>query len=135
VEYAIPLQAVAKRTFSEVVPNWKKELSVKEAIPKLIHLECLGDFHSHPQFGSNKGTVGLSDVDKESMDETAIEIVAAINTSKHRTSWRATNGELAGSICNYNIRLAGYYKKKAGKLSSWKVCPYAVGCDNAFIDE
>ena len=133
VEYAIPLQAVAKRTFSEVVPNWKKELKVKEAVPKLMHLECVGDFHSHPQFGSTKGTVELSADDKQSMESTAIEIVAAINTSKRRTSWRTVNGELAGSICNYRIRLAGYYKKKDGEIKQLDiVCPYAVGCDNAF---
>lgn len=134
VEYAIPLQAVAKRTFSEVVPNWKKELKLKEAIPKLVHLDCVGDFHSHPQFGNKTGTAVLSEVDKQSMEDTAIEIVAAINTSKHRSSWKATNGELAGSICNYNIRLAGFYKKtKDGPIKQLDIiCPYAVGCDNAF---
>lgn len=134
MEYAIPLQAVAKRTFNEVEPNWKKKLNVKEAIPKLMHLECLGDFHSHPQFGSKKGVAELSDIDKQSVEDTAIEIVAAINTSKHKTSWKATNGEIAGSICNYNIRLAGYYKrKKDGEVVQLDIlCPYAVGCDNAF---
>jgi proteasome lid subunit RPN8/RPN11 len=131
VEHAIPLQAIAKRTYSEVVPNWKKELKLKEAIPKLMHLECLGDFHSHPQFGDKKGKAVLSKTDKESMEDCAIEIIAAINASKHKSSWKATNGELTGSICDYNFRLAGFYKDGGIKQLDI-VCPYAVGCDNAF---
>ncbi len=136
VEYAIPLQAVAKRTYSEVAPNLEKELKLKEAIPKLMHLGCLGDFHSHPQFGDKKGVAELSDVDKESMEETAIEIVTAINNSKHRLGWKAANGELSGSLCNYNLRLAGFYKKKNGGLIKQLdiVCPYVVGCFNAFSE-
>jgi hypothetical protein len=51
----------------------------------LVHLDCLGDFHSHPQFGDKKGRAILSKTDKESMEDTAIEIIAAINTSKHRS--------------------------------------------------
>lgn len=134
VEYAVPFQAVAKRTYSEVWPHSKKKNKIEEAIPQLMHLEYVGDFHSHPQFGDKKGFAELSEVDKESMEDTAIEIVAAINTSKHRTSWKITNGELAGCICDYNIRLAGFYKKNnGGPIKQLDiVCPYAVGCDNAF---
>jgi proteasome lid subunit RPN8/RPN11 len=134
VEYAIPLHAVTKRTYSEVVPNLKKELKLKEAIPKLMHLDTIGDFHSHPQFGDKKGFAALSDVDKESMDKTEIEIVAAINESKRRVDWKIVNGEVAGSICDYNFRLAGFYKKNNGGLIKQLdiVCPYAVGFNNAF---
>lgn len=136
VEYAVPFQAVAKRTYSEVWPHPKKMIKIEEAIPKLMHLEYLGDFHSHPQFGDKKGFAQLSETDKVSMEETNIEIVAAINTSKHRTGWRITNGELAGCVCDYNIRLAGFYKKNKGGLIKKLdiVCPYAVGCDSAFIE-
>ena len=133
VEHAIPLQAITKRTFREVSPNWKKTIKLKEAIPRLMHLEHIGDFHSHTQWGDVKGLAELSDADKQSMESTNIEIVAAINNCKHRTSWKITNGELAGSICDYNIRLVGFYKKKDDVIKQLDiVCPYAVGCDAAF---
>lgn len=132
VEHAIPFQAVAKRTFSEVVPNLKKELKIKETIPKLVHLERLGDFHSHPQFKDKKGVAELSEVDKQSIEETEIEIVVAINTSKRSLDWKVSKGELSGSICDYNVRIAGFYKSKDGKIKKLDVvCPYAVGFDRA----
>ena len=133
VEHAIPLQAVAERTFSMVRANWKKEMKVKEAIPKLMHLDCLGYFHSHPQWGEIKGTAELSQADKESMDAKDIEIVVAINNKKYHKAWKAKNGELFGSICDYSMRLAGFYKRVNGQVKQLDlVCPYAVGCDNAF---
>lgn len=89
VEHAIPFQAIAKRTFSEVWPNLRKELKVNEAIPKLVHLQKLGYFHSHPQFGQKKGGTVLSEADEESMLETEIEIVVAINEGTRKDLWRA----------------------------------------------
>ena len=50
----------------------KKELKLKNAIPKLMHLEAIGDFHSHAQFGNKKGFAELSEQDRKSMDETEI---------------------------------------------------------------
>jgi len=136
VEHAIPFQTVAKRTFSEVRSNWRKELKVNEALPKLVHLQKLGYFHSHPQFGNNKGITGLSESDEKSMLETEIEIVVAINEAKQRSWWKESRNELAGSLSDYSIRLAGYYKhSKDGKISKHRiVCPYAVGFDQAFCE-
>jgi len=133
VEHAIPFQT-AKRTFSEVTPNWRKELRVNEAIPKLVHLQKLGYFHSHPQFGGKRGDTGLSETDENSMLETEIEIVVAINKGTRKSYWGESRDELAGSVPGYNIRLAGYYKAaKKGEITKRRiVCPYAVGFDNAF---
>jgi len=133
VEHAIPFQAVAKRTFSEVKPNWRKELKVNEAIPQLMHLQKLGYFHSHPQFGDKRGRTSLSKADKESMQETEIEIVVAINEAKRSSWWTESGKELSGTLNGYKIRFAGFYKKKDGKIKKYRiVCPYAVGFDIAF---
>ena len=97
VEHAIPFQAVSKRTFTEVKPNWRKNLKVNEIIPQIVHLEKLAYFHSHPQFGENRRTPSLSKCDKESIEETEIEIVAAINEAKRENWWRESRKELHAS--------------------------------------
>lgn len=133
VELAIPFQS-AERTFSEVSPNLKREKKINEIIPKLIALEKIGYFHSHPQFGETKGTTTLSDADKSSMINTEIEIVAAINKSARNAWWRESNKELIGCLSGFNIKLAGYYKKKDTIQKHRIVCPYAVGFDQAFCN-
>lgn len=135
IDYAIPFQAVAKRTFTEVKPNWRKELKVDELIPQLIHLEKLGYFHSHPQFGDKRGTPSLSKPDRESMQETEIEVVMAIIAGKRRAWWRPSGKELSGTLEGYNIRIAGFRKMENGKIEKCRItCPYAVGFDWAFYD-
>lgn len=132
VEYAIPFQS-ARRTPSEVVPNWRRELKVIETLPKLIHLRKLGYFHSHPQWGTSRGIAKLSEPDKEYMREGEMEIVVAINDRKRRVPWQS-NMRLFGTIGRYYIVIAGFYKRKEdSRIKQYRIlCPYAVGFDYAF---
>ncbi len=133
VELAIPFQS-AERTFSEVRPNLKREKKINEMIPKLIAIEKIGYFHSHPQFGDVKGITALSYTDKSSMIETEIEIVVAINKSARNVWWRESNKELIGGLGGFSIKLAGYYREKDTIHKHRIVCPYAVGFDQAFCN-
>ena len=132
VEYAIPFQS-AKRTPSEVVPNWRRELKVIEMLPKLIHLEKLGYYHSHPQWGRSRGLPELSETDEEYMREGEVEIVIAINDSKRTSPWRSKK-RLFGTIGKYHITIAGFYRRKRDmRIAEYRIlCPYAVGFDYAF---
>ncbi|MDH5482994.1 MAG: Mov34/MPN/PAD-1 family protein [Candidatus Bathyarchaeota archaeon] len=132
-EYAIPFQA-AERKFSEVTPNWRRELKVIEVLPKLVHLQKLGYFHSHPQFGNKRGTTELSEFDKDFMQEGETEIVVAINDARKTLPWTESKTGLSGTLGKYRITIAGFYKrKKDGKIVRYRVlCPYAVGFDYAF---
>jgi len=133
VEYAIPFQA-AERKFVEVTPNWRRELKVIEILPKLIHLQKLGYFHSHPQFGNKRGVASLSEADKDYMQGGEAEIVVAINDAKKSLRWRESKNGLSGALGKYNIVIAGFYKrKKDGRIMNYRVlCPYGVGFDYAF---
>lgn len=131
VEYATPFQA-AKRKFAEVKPNWRRELKVTEVLPKLVHLEKIGYFHSHPQFGESKGLPELSDQDKKYMQPGETEIVVAINNSKKSALWSETKKGLCGTLGKYNIAIAGFYKRKDNEIMNFRiVCPYATGFDLA----
>jgi proteasome lid subunit RPN8/RPN11 len=133
VEYAVPFQA-AERKFSEVTPNWRRELKVMEVLPSLVHLQKLGYFHSHPQFGEKKGKPKLSEPDVEYMKKGDTEIVVAINNSRKSFPWSETKNGLSGTIGKYHIVIAGFYKReKDERIMHYRiVCPYAVGFDFAF---
>ena len=133
LEFAIPFQS-AERKPSEVVPNWRRELKVIEVLPKLVQLQKLGYFHSHPQWGKIRGTSELSDPDKNYISEGDVEIVVAINDAERSVSWRQSGNRLSGSIGKYNITIAGYYKrKKDDRIMRYRIlCPYAIGFDYTF---
>ena len=136
VEYAIPFQA-AERQFAEVKPNWRRELKVTEVLPKIVHLEKIGYFHSHPQWGKLHGLAELSQKDKEYMESGEIELVVAINDSKKSTLWGETKKGLCGTLGKYKIAIAGFYKReKDGQIANFRlVCPYATGFDLALCDK
>jgi len=133
VEYAIPFQSAENKP-SEVVPNWRRELRVIELLPKLIHLEKLGYFHSHPQWGDTRGVAKLSGRDRDYIGKGEIEIVVAINDSKRMTTWRESKMRLLGTLGRYRIVIAGFYKRtKDNKIVQYRIlCPHAVGFDYTF---
>ena len=133
VEYAIPFQS-ARRTPSEVEPNWRRELKVLEVLPELVQLEKLGYFHSHPQWGKSKGIAKLSEEDVEFLEEGELDLVVAINDAERRMNWGESEGRLYGTLGKYRIDISGFYKRRYdGKTMQYRIiCPYAVGFDNAF---
>ena len=134
VEYAIPFQS-ARRKPSEVEPNWRRELKVLEVLPELVQLEKLGYFHSHPQWGKNKGRAELSEEDIDAMEEGDLEFVISINDANRRIKWRESKEErLFGTLGNYLINIAGFYIRESdSEIMQYRIiCPYAVGFDKAF---
>lgn len=107
---------------------------MKAVLPKLVHLQSLGTFHSHPQWGKTRGIPKLSDADKNYLEEGDLELVIAINDEKKSCSWAETNDGIAGTVGDYHIVIAGFYKRvKDLKIANYRiVCPYAVGFDYAF---
>jgi proteasome lid subunit RPN8/RPN11 len=134
VEYTIPYLS-AKRTPSDVEPNFKREAECVLLLPRLSHLEHVGFFHSHTQWGRSRARPEPSVEDLESMIEGQVEIILAINKSKKQKAWRNTaKGYLSGSIGDYDFDLASYYfhpQKKVWQQVPIK-CPYAVGIEQAF---
>ncbi len=132
VEYAIPLQS-AKRRLNEVESNWRRETQVLDVIPELIQFEKLGYYHSHPQWGDQKGAAELSETDIDSMNEEEIELVVALNTADTSVWWEEKGLGIRGTIGEYMVEIAGYYLETPNKLVPTQlVCPYAIGFDQAF---
>jgi len=135
VEYAIPYQT-AERKPGQVEMSWKRESRIREILPKICQLEHVGYFHSHTQWGEKKGETKLSEIDKRDMEPMQIEIVIAINEAKKRITWNTSSSgkELYGTISNYYLKLAGYYKE-GRKIKQCKIlCPYVLGFDLTFME-
>jgi len=62
------------------------------------------------------------------MMETEIEIIVAINDKKRTEPWKTVREELHGTIGNYQIQIAGYYKYKGGDIQKLPMyCTFATG--------
>lgn len=132
VDYVLPYQT-AKRKFTEVEPNWKRESRVQEILPQLLHMKHVGYFHSHTQLGGSRASAGLSEEDVASIIPTQIEIIVAINDSKKKVQWYSTAKELCGTIGSYHLRIGCHYKTKNKTIKHYPLqCPYVLGFDVTF---
>jgi proteasome lid subunit RPN8/RPN11 len=133
VEYAIPFQS-AKRKKGSVEANVRRDTMCKELLPELSHLEQLGYYHSHTQYGGARAGTEPSKEDLQSMVEGSIDIILAVNKTKRRKEWTMdSRGVLSGTIGEFMFAFAAYHYHSQ-KLE-WKrvriVCPYAVGFNRA----
>ena len=134
VEYSFPYQ-LAERSYSQVIILTKRESRVKEILPKITQLNYVGEYHSHTQRGGKKATAKLSDEDEEAIEKCMIEIVVAVNEAKRKTVWSQDRKGmmLLGTIGDYHLTLACYYKKKDGTIIQCPLlCPYILGFDLTF---
>ena len=71
------------------------------------------------------------------MEPTQIEVIVAINDAKKRITWNTSSSgkELYGTIGQYYLKLACYYKANNGKIRQCKImCPYVLGFDLTFTE-
>jgi proteasome lid subunit RPN8/RPN11 len=127
VELAIPTQ-VAERKFSTVEPDWNRLAQSKKILSQHTIYSHLGYFHSHPQFGKRRYGTTQSNKDIESMGNSELEIIVAINDRLRSQRWKTVQKELRGSAENYSIRIAAYYKDSNGQIAKYPIhCPFATG--------
>jgi proteasome lid subunit RPN8/RPN11 len=127
VDFVVPYQS-AKRKFQEVHMDWQRSLRVAEAVRATSRWELVGDYHSHPMYGSKKATTRLSKTDVQDFRPAGTSIIVAINDAHRAQRWRYVEGGLiAGSINGYSLRMATYHKGEETITRVPLVCPYAVG--------
>jgi proteasome lid subunit RPN8/RPN11 len=127
VDFVVPYQT-ANRKFREVHVDLMRSQRVEEAVRNTSRWECVGDYHSHPMYGTVRTTTTLSKVDKSFFKEGHVAIVVAINDSVRQQRWSyVQGGGVSGSINGYNIRIAGYHKANETIERAPIHCPYAIG--------
>lgn len=127
VDFVVPYQT-ANRKFREVHVDLMRSQRVAEAVRSTSRWECVGDYHSHPMYGTIRATTTLSKVDRSFFKDGNVAIVVAINDSARQQRWNyVQGGGVSGSINGYNIRIAGYHKSNGTIERAPIHCPYAIG--------
>jgi proteasome lid subunit RPN8/RPN11 len=127
VDFVVPYQT-ANRKFREVHVDLMRSQRVEEAVRSTSRWECVGDYHSHPMYGTVRATTTLSKVDKSFFKEGHVAIVVAINDSVRQQRWNyVQGGGVSGSINGYNIRIDGFHKGNGVIERAPIHCPYAIG--------
>jgi len=140
VQHAVSYQT-AKRSRYAVEPNPKRSYRIDQFLKTLGHLGHIGNFHSHPETPVNGKQVNhnLSEVDKNSADLNALEMLVVIDRDnvsrpwRHLTGRRLPRGSLLGSIRPYSLRISGWFAEKGGEQKVFRRCevhsPFATGID------
>lgn len=127
IELTIPTQ-VAERKFSTVEPDWKRLAQSKKIMSQHTAYSHLGYFHSHPQFGKKRYDTKQSEKDIDSMENSELEIIIAINNKLRSQRWNIVRKELRGSVGDYSIRIAAYYRNNDGEIIKYPIsCSFATG--------
>jgi len=75
--------------------------------------KIIGDFHSHTQFGENKGGFQPSKEDIDEMKNGQVYFIVEINTKSKARGWDYNlNGTMSGTVGNYFLKLAAWYRNE-----------------------
>lgn len=104
------VQLAKKRRNSEIEQSKLSENNMKGCFLQYPTLyRVIGDFHSHPEWGSHKREAGLSEADIADMLKTGYSLGIVIKISsinKERILWqRASGGGIKGSLGKYKFHL------------------------------
>lgn len=138
VEYAIPYQTAA-RGHTMVTPHGLRDRRVRSCLGQLCNYELLGTFHSHPAWGRLRAMAKPSKWDADMMTPGDLDIIVAVNDAHDHHGFRS--GErgrvLTGTVSDFELKLAAYYKPPIVDLSSKTDvhrtlirCPYALGFES-----
>lgn len=92
--------------------------------------KIIGDFHSHTQFGNNKGGFIPSKEDIEEMKNGGVYCIIEINRKNKTQIWDYNrDGTMSGTVGDYFIKIAAWYRNERnlrpqlGTIS----CPFGLG--------
>ncbi len=125
VEHAFSFQT-ADRKPKGVVSLDRSHRKIEPIIAKFERLQIIGDFHSHTQFGVDKGLPKPSPEDIKSMSRNHIYLIIAINNVRKTMEWAENrDGTISGSASKFFFKIAAYYLTGNNSLRKAKIhCPF-----------
>ena len=128
VEHAFSYQTAQRRPkgVSSIDTSHKK---IEPILSRLDRIRIIGDFHSHTQFGENKGLPTPSEEDLVSMKAGQIYLIIAINNNEKTLEW-AENRDctVSGSVGDFFFKIAAFYFDAKSSVRKAKVhCPFPPG--------
>lgn len=137
VEYAVAYQT-AERGHKQVVPHGGRDRRVRTCLAALTNYEQLGTFHSHPAWGNCRALARPSLLDANSLDEGELDLIVAVNDAHRRRRFHYVEEgrALEGTVCDFSIKIAGFYKPPLGDTRVRRVpirCPHAIGFESELM--
>ena len=125
IEHAFSFQT-ADRKPKGVVSFDKSHKKILPILERLDRLKIVGDFHSHTQFGPNKGLTLPSQEDISSMGPDLVYLIIAINNNRKTMTWSENrDGTISGSASDFFFKIAAYYLSGPSSLRKAKIhCPF-----------
>ncbi len=125
VEHAFSFQT-ADRKPKGVVSLDRSHKKIEPIIDRLDRLEIVGDFHSHTQFGLDKGLPSPSQEDIDGMSPSHIYLIIAINNNRKTMAWAENrDGTISGSVSSFFFKIAAYYLSGGSIVRKAKIhCPF-----------
>lgn len=128
VEHAFSVQT-ANRRHKGVVFNKKNHKKIEPILARFNKLQKIGDFHSHTQFGSNKGLPIPSSEDIKEMMPGHIYLIVAINNNEKTMPWGENrDGTISGSIGDFFFKISAHFLNGLNAVKRAKIhCPFPPG--------
>lgn len=125
VEHAFSFQT-ADRKPKGVVSLDRSHKKIEPIIKRLDRLQIVGDFHSHTQFGLEKGLPSPSQEDIDGMSPSHIYLIIAINNNRKTMVWAENrDGTVSGSVSSFFFKIAAYYLSGRSSVRKAKIhCPF-----------
>ena len=124
IEHAFSFQT-ADRKPKGVVSLDRSHKKIEPIIKRLDRLQIVGDFHSHTQFGLEKGLPLPSDEDINGMSPNHIYLIVAINNNRKTMDWAENrDGTISGSVDKFFFKIAAYYMTSSTVKKARIHCPF-----------
>jgi proteasome lid subunit RPN8/RPN11 len=128
IEHAFSFQTASRKPRGVTSHN-RSHKKIQPVLDRFDRLEIIGDFHSHTQFGKNRGLPKPSAEDVNGMKADHIYLITAINNSRKTVDW-AENADstISGSIGNVFYKISAYYMSGVSSVRKAKIyCPFPPG--------
>ena len=128
VEHAFSLQT-ASRKLKGVKSHDRSHKQIEPILARLDRLQIIGDFHSHTQFGMNKGLPHPSKEDIDGMTPEQIYLIVAINNNRKTMPWAENrDSTISGSVDNFFFKISAYFINGSAYVRKAKIhCPFPPG--------
>lgn len=128
IEHAFSFQT-ASRKLKGVSSKDRRHKQIEPILARLDRLQIIGDFHSHTQFGTNKGLPHPSQEDVDGMTLEHIYLIVAINNNRKTMHWAENrDSTISGSVDNFFFKISAYFLNGSSSVRKAKIhCPFPPG--------
>ena len=128
VEHAFSLQTASRKPKGVKSPD-RSHKQIEPILARLGRLQIIGDFHSHTQFGVNKGLPNPSQEDINGMTTGDVYVIVAINNNMKTRPWAENrDSTISGSVDNFFFKISAYFINGSASVRKAKIhCPFPPG--------